>query len=92
MASDAELKEDVIAELRSEASLRCEKIGVRASLGVVTLTGYVARYAQKVRADLAVKRVPGVRALASEIAIRREGSVARHPRAAETESARPVGT
>jgi osmotically-inducible protein OsmY len=75
MASDAELLEDVIEELRSEAMLRCEKIGVRVSLGVVTLTGYVANYARKRQADHAVGRVPGVRSFVSEIAVKRDGLV-----------------
>lgn len=75
MPSDAELQEDVIAELRSEATLRLETIGVRARLGVVTLTGYVESYMRKRHADQAVSRVAGVKALVSEIAVRRQGSV-----------------
>ena len=69
--SDAMLNDDVIAELRSEASIRCESIGVRTAKGVVTLNGYVSSFAKKQAADRAVWRVAGVRSLASEIAIRR---------------------
>jgi osmotically-inducible protein OsmY len=91
MASDKELQEDVITELRSEAALSCETIGVQAKLGIVTLTGYVESYARKRHADNAVCRVAGAKALVSEIAIRRQGSVTGHRHASETEMTQTAG-
>jgi osmotically-inducible protein OsmY len=91
MASDAELQEDVIAELRLEATLSCETIGVRAKFGIVTLTGYVESYTRKRHADRAVSRVAGVKALASEIAVRRQGTVIGRSHASDTEMAHATG-
>ena len=51
-------------------SIDAAHIGVAANAGVVTLTGQVQSFAQKVAAERAAARVKGVRALAEEIEVR----------------------
>lgn len=67
MKTDKELQQDVMDELIWEPSIDSAHIGVTASKGVVTLTGHVASYAEKVAAEKAAKRVKGVHAVAQEI-------------------------
>lgn len=68
--SDRALKQAVEDELKWEPSIDAEHIGVTAEDGVVTLTGHVGSYAEKVTAEKAARRVKGVRAIAQEIEIR----------------------
>jgi osmotically-inducible protein OsmY len=70
MISDLELQRDVIEELEFEPSVNAAHIGVTASKGVVTLTGFVTSYAEKLTAERAARRVKGVRAIAEEIEVR----------------------
>jgi osmotically-inducible protein OsmY len=57
-------------ELDYEPSVDTANIGVAVKGGIVTLTGHVPSYAEKVAAERAVRRVRGVRAIAEEIEIR----------------------
>jgi osmotically-inducible protein OsmY len=68
--SDKILQQAVIDELDWEPSVDAAHIGVTVEDGVVTLTGHVPSFAQKLAAERAVKRVKGVRALAQEIEVR----------------------
>jgi osmotically-inducible protein OsmY len=68
--SDSSLRQDIIDELEFEPSVNAAHIGVAVSDGVVTLSGHVASYAEKVAAERAVQRVKGVRAIAEEIEVR----------------------
>jgi len=68
--TDKDLRRDVLDELDFDPSLDAAEIGVTVSDGVVTLTGHVGSYAEKVAAERAVKRVKGVRAIAQEIQVR----------------------
>jgi osmotically-inducible protein OsmY len=68
--TDNELQRDVMAELKWEPSVDHTDIGVAAVNGVVTLTGYVPSYAEKLAAERAAKRVAGVTAIAQEIKVR----------------------
>lgn len=68
--SDRTLKLAVEDELAWEPSIDAERIGVTAEDGVVTLTGHVGSYTEKIIAERAAKRVKGVRAIAQEIEIR----------------------
>ena len=68
--TDKDLRRDVLDELDFDPSLDAADIGVAVSDGVVTLTGHVGSYAEKVEAERAVKRVKGVRAIAQEIQVR----------------------
>ena len=65
--TDSQLQHDVMAELEWEPSVDHADIGVAVNDGVVTLSGYVKSYAQKVAAEKAVRRVGGVKAIAEEI-------------------------
>ena len=75
MNDDHKLKTEVEAELSWEPSLTADHIGVTAEGGVVTLTGHVTSYWQKMAAERAVGRVKGVRAVAEEIEVRLPSSV-----------------
>jgi len=70
MKPELELKHDVLAELESEPGVDAAHIGVTVTNGVVTLTGTVPTYAEKLAANRAVKRLDGVRALVSELEVR----------------------
>lgn len=67
---DAELRSKVIEELNFDPSLDAAGIGVAATGGVVTLTGHVGSYAEKLAAERAAQRVKGVQAIAQEIEVR----------------------
>ena len=68
--NDKLLRQDVIDELNFIPDVDAADIGVAASEGVVTLSGHVASYAQKLAAERAARRVKGVRAIAEEIEVR----------------------
>jgi osmotically-inducible protein OsmY len=68
--SDAGLKFLVEEELEFEPAVNAAHIGVAVRNGVVTLTGHVASYAEKVAAEQATQRVRGVKAIAEEIEVR----------------------
>jgi len=68
--SDITLRQNVLDELEFEPSLDAANIGVAVEDGVVTLTGHVGSYAEKVAAEHVVQRVRGVRAVAQEIEVR----------------------
>jgi osmotically-inducible protein OsmY len=68
--TDAELKNDVLAELKYEPGVHVEDIGVLVKEGAVTLNGYARSYGEKWDAVRAVKRVAGTRAIADDIQVR----------------------
>jgi len=68
--TDAKLRQDVLDELEFEPRIDAAHIGVAAENGVVTVSGHVPSYSQKVAAVQAVWRVKGVRAVADEIEVR----------------------
>jgi len=86
MKPELELKHDVLAELESEPGVDAAHIGVTVTNGVVTLTGTVPTYAEKLAANRAVKRLDGVRALVSELEVRPKLGVQR----TDTDIARAV--
>ncbi len=67
---DLDLRQLVIDELDFEPSINAANIGVSAEKGVVTLTGHVASYVEKIAAERAALRVKGVKAIAQEIEVR----------------------
>ncbi|MBI3517302.1 MAG: BON domain-containing protein [Proteobacteria bacterium] len=69
MKSDEQLQADVLEELAWEPQLDAAHIGVTAKNGVVTLMGHVGTFPEKYAAELAVRRVRGVRAIAQEIEV-----------------------
>jgi osmotically-inducible protein OsmY len=68
--NDSDLRQLVIDELEFEPSVDAANIGVACKDGIVTLTGFVASYAEKMAAERAVRRVKGVYGIAQEIDIR----------------------
>jgi osmotically-inducible protein OsmY len=68
--SDKTLRQAVMDELEWEPSIGAQHIGVAVEDGVVTLTGHVGSYIERLAAEKAVKRVKGVRAIAEEIEVR----------------------
>jgi osmotically-inducible protein OsmY len=67
MKTDEELQRDVRIALLWEPSVTATHVGVSVKDGVVTLTGHVPSYAEKIAAERAAKRVEGVMAVANEI-------------------------
>lgn len=70
MTTDAQLQHDVIAELEWEPSVDHAHIGVAVRNGIVTLSGFVSSYGDKLAAERAALRVRGVHGLAEEIHVR----------------------
>ncbi len=68
--TDLLLKQEILDELDWEPSVDAAHIGVTVHDGVVTLTGHVPTFAQKLAAERAAKRIKGVRAVAEEIEVR----------------------
>jgi len=73
MNSDLQLRQDVMDELKYQPSINAAQIGVAADSGVVSLTGHVGSYAEKLQAVKAARRIKGVRGVADEIEVRHEG-------------------
>ena len=71
--NDKELRQLVIDELEYEPCIDAADIGVAAENGVVTLSGHVADYVQKMAAERAAWRVKGVKGIAQEIEVRFPG-------------------
>jgi osmotically-inducible protein OsmY len=69
MKTDSELKADVLTELSWDPLVPEARIGVAVSDGVVTLTGHLDTYSEKVAARRAVERVAGVKAIALELGV-----------------------
>ncbi len=69
-ATDTGLQRAVLAELVWEPSVDASHIGVSVKNGVVTLSGHVESYLEKLQAERAAKRVPGVRGVANELEIK----------------------
>ena len=67
--SDLTIKQDVEAELQWEPSVNAAAIGVAVKDGVVTLTGRVPTYLEKMAAAHASARVTGVKAVANELEV-----------------------
>ena len=68
--TDLELKANVESELKWEPSVNAAEVGVAVKDGIVTLTGHVQSYWQKIAAERAAGRVSGVRAVVNELEIR----------------------
>ena len=66
---DKQLQKSVSAALEWAPDVSSAHIGVAAKDGVVTLTGHVDRYAEKVAAERVASRIRGVRAIAEEIEV-----------------------
>ena len=69
MKTDLEIQQDVMNELKWQPFLTSANISVAVKNGIVTLSGTVDNYAQKIDAEKAAKKVTGVKAIAEEIQI-----------------------
>jgi osmotically-inducible protein OsmY len=72
---DKHLQQSVSAALEWAPDVTSAHIGVTAKDGVVTLSGHVMRFAEKVAAERVASQVKGVRAIAEEIEVRFPGQV-----------------
>jgi osmotically-inducible protein OsmY len=70
MRSDSEIERDVREELQWDPDLNAEDIAVSVKSGVVTLTGFTRSYTDRLEAEIAAKRVAGVRAVVNDIEVR----------------------
>jgi osmotically-inducible protein OsmY len=68
--SDEQIQKDVLAELKWDARVQPNEIGVAVKDGVVTLMGSVDSYAKRSAAEEAAHRVRGVVAVANDIEVR----------------------
>jgi len=68
--SDIDIQRDVLEELKWDARVQPNEIGVSVKNGVVTLTGWVDSYTKKWAAEEAAHRVRGVVAVANDIEVR----------------------
>lgn len=68
--TDEEIQKDVLAELKWDAQMQPNEIGVSVKDGVVTLTGWVDSYLKKWSAEEAAHKVAGVKAVANDIEVK----------------------
>jgi osmotically-inducible protein OsmY len=68
-SDDLKLQRDVIEELEWDPAVDAAHIGVSARDGVVTLTGHVPSFSEKLAAESAARRVRGVKAVAQDMEV-----------------------
>ncbi len=68
--TDEQIQQDVLAELKYDARIQPNEIGVSVHDGIVTLSGWVDSYTKRWAAEEAAHRVRGVRAVVNEIEVR----------------------
>ena len=83
---DIDIRQCVLDALEFEPSIDAASIGVAVDNGVVTLTGHVPTYREKLRAEELAMAVRGVKGIAQEIEVRPVGA---HP-AADDEIAQRI--
>src|SRR2546427_1288740 len=76
-STDEQIQRDVLAELKWDARVQPNEIGVAVKDGVVTLTGWVDSYTKRWAAEEAAHRVRGVKAVANDIEVRLPSSAER---------------
>jgi osmotically-inducible protein OsmY len=69
-SADVDLRERVERQLDWEPEVTSTNIGVGAKDGVVTLTGFVDSYAEKMAAERVAKRTYGVKAIANDLNVK----------------------
>lgn len=70
MKTNEELQRAVLDAIKWEPLLNAAEIGVTAKDGVVTLTGVVNSFAKKAEAEMAAKKVVGVKAVVEKIELK----------------------
>lgn len=69
MKTDAQLKNEVMDELQWDPTVTSSDITVATKDGVVTLSGTIPFYAEKLAAERATQRVDGVKAIVEELEV-----------------------
>ena len=77
MKTNLQLQQDVLAELQFNPRIREKDIAVAVRDGVVTLSGHVDSYAQRLAAEHTVEHVAGVQAIANDITVKLPGETQR---------------
>jgi len=75
--TDEQIQRDVLAELKWDARVGPNEVGVIVKDGVVTLTGWLDSFTKKWAAREAAQRVSGVKAVADDIEVRLPSSAQR---------------
>ena len=75
--TDEQIQLDVLEELKWDARVHPNEVGVTVKDGIVTLTGWVDNYTKKWAAEDAAHRVHGVKAVANDIEVRLPSSAER---------------
>ena len=70
MRTDSEIKRDVEDEIRWNPDIDATDIAVTVKSAVVTLTGFVHSYSDKLQAEADAKRIVGVAGVANDIEVR----------------------
>jgi BON domain len=68
--TDEQIQRDVLEEMKWDARVQPNEIGVAVKDGVVTLTGWVDSFSKRWAAEEAAHRVRGVVAVANDIEVR----------------------
>jgi osmotically-inducible protein OsmY len=68
--TDEEIQQDVMAELKWDARIQPNEIGVSVKDGIVTLTGWVDSYLKKWSAEDVAHKVAGVKAVANDLEVK----------------------
>ena len=74
---DTEIQQQVMQELRWDTRVEATAVGVEVRDGIVTLSGTVTTYPQKIAAQEAAHRVAGVLDVANDLQVHLPGSIAR---------------
>jgi hypothetical protein len=75
--TDAQIQRDVLDEIKWDARVQPNEIGVAVRDGIVALRGWVDSYTKKWAAEEAALRVRGVKAVANDIEVRLPSSAER---------------
>lgn len=72
--SDITIRQDILDELELEPSIDAADIGMAVDGGIVTLTGHVPNYSQKVTVENLVGRIKDVKGITWEPEVRYRGT------------------
>src|SRR5262245_7831346 len=68
--ADIRLRDAVLRQLDWDPEIDATSVAVEAHKGIITLTGYVDSYSEKLEAEDAARQVKGVRAIANDLEVR----------------------
>jgi osmotically-inducible protein OsmY len=68
--TDDQIHQDVVSELKWDPQITSNDIAIAVKDGVVTLSGFVSSYWEKIEAEKAAKRIAGVRGVANDLEIK----------------------